>query len=112
MNELAQEHDFIVAYPAQTSSKKPRQNAGIGFNAKDQGRGQGEPALIAGLTHEIMASMPINPKRVYVAGLSAGGAAAAIMGAAYPDLYAAIGVHFWFGVRCGPRRGLGDGCYA
>jgi poly(hydroxyalkanoate) depolymerase family esterase len=92
MNELAEKFNCLVAYPEQS----PRANGGNCWNWFEEAhhqRGHGEPALISGVTQKILAEYAVDESRVWVAGLSSGGAMAVILGRTYPDLFTAVGCH-------------------
>ena len=103
MNFVAEKQNCLVVYPAQ-SSRANHAKCWNWFRTADQQRGRGEPSLIAGITRQIMDDYSIDRQRVYVGGLSAGAAAAAVLGATYNDLYAAIGIHS--GLACGVATDL------
>ena len=91
MNRYALEQGFFVLYPAQAQDANPMR-CWNWFKTSDQGRA-GEPAVITGMVREVLKEYGLDEERVYVAGLSAGGAMAAVLANAYPDVYAAAGVH-------------------
>ncbi|MDR7270488.1 poly(hydroxyalkanoate) depolymerase family esterase [Pelomonas saccharophila] len=103
MNALGAEHNTLVLYPAQTRHANS-QGCWNWFKHNHQGRNRGEPALLADMTRHIAESHGVDPGHIYVAGLSAGGAMAAILATTHPDVFAAAGVHS--GLPAGAARDL------
>lgn len=92
MNAAAEKHACLVLYPQQSQGANTSR-CWNWFNAGDQQRDSGEPSLIAGMTREVMGQYAVDASQVFIAGLSAGGAMATIMGVTYPELFAGVGVH-------------------
>lgn len=92
LNEWADREGFIAVYPQQSASVQA-QKCWSWFSTQHQQRGAGEPAIIAGITGEIIKTHNIDTSRVYLAGISAGAAMAGLVAAAYPELYSALALH-------------------
>ena len=92
MNRVAEKHNLIVVYPAQSRGAN-MQSCWNWFGPADQDRGAGEPAILAGLAQQLQRQHDIPDGRTFVAGLSAGAAMAVILGRTYPDVFAAVGAH-------------------
>lgn len=92
MHELAESEGFLLVLPEQRPDAHP-QRCWNWYDPAHQRRDAGEPALIAGIAREVLAEHGADPDRVYVGGISAGGAMSLNVAAAYPDLFAAVGVH-------------------
>jgi poly(hydroxyalkanoate) depolymerase family esterase len=90
-SSLAAQRSFIVAYPIQSPLANPSL-CWNWFDPRNQQRGAGEAAIIAGITRALTQAFSVDGKRIFVIGASAGGAMSVIMGATYPDLFAALGV--------------------
>jgi poly(hydroxyalkanoate) depolymerase family esterase len=91
-NPAADQAGAVVLYPEQPASANP-QKCWNWFDPAHQSRGQGEPAILAGMTRQIARDVGADPDRIFVAGISAGGSMAQILAANYPDLYRALAVH-------------------
>lgn len=92
MNALAEKHGLAVAYPAQTGGHNAA-SCWNWFRPGNQRRGAGEPAILASLARKLAKDFGLGRDTVFVAGLSAGGAMAAILADAYPDVFSAAGIH-------------------
>lgn len=103
MNQLAEQEKCVVLYPEQLQ-RANSSRCWNWFEPRNQQRGSGEPGMIAALTQHVMAGRNIDANRVYITGLSAGGAMAAVVAGLYPDLFAAVGVHS--GLPCGAAHDI------
>ncbi|MEX8494289.1 PHB depolymerase family esterase [Sphaerotilus sp.] len=92
MNDAARAGGFLVLYPVQSAFANPHR-CWNWFKHNHQQRDRGEAALLADLTQEVAQAHGVDPARVWVAGLSAGGAMAAVLGETYPERFAAVGLH-------------------
>jgi poly(hydroxyalkanoate) depolymerase family esterase len=107
MNTVAEREGFYVLYPEQPASAQ-QMKCWHWFDAAHQVRGQGEPALIAGMVGQVKERYEVDGRAVFVAGLSAGAAMSVVMGATYPDVFAAIGVASGLEYKAGTTQAEGQ----
>ena len=105
MNKVAEKKRCFVVYPEQSTAGNANKCWGW-FSASDCTAEQGEASLIAGIVHHVRARFRIDKQRIFIAGMSAGGAMASAMVQAYPGLFAAIGIHS--GLPAGIATDLGS----
>ncbi len=89
MNLVAEKHNFLVVYPEQTASANPLK-CWNWFDPKHQTRGAGEPSLLAAIVRKVQSAYSVDFKKIYVAGISAGGAMAVVLAATYPDVFSGV----------------------
>jgi poly(hydroxyalkanoate) depolymerase family esterase len=111
MDAVADRHGFVVAYPEQSRAANP-QGCWNWFEPSHQTRGGGEPARLGGMVGAVASHHPIDPRRVFVAGMSAGGAMAAVLAATHPDVFAAVAVHSGLAYRAATSVGEAFGAMA
>lgn len=103
MNAVAEAEGLYVLYPMQNGAANINK-CWNWFKPAHQRRERGEPKRLAALTRDVCEAHPIDARRVFVAGLSAGGSMALILAETYPELFAAVGVHS--GLATGVARSL------
>jgi poly(hydroxyalkanoate) depolymerase family esterase len=106
MDSVAQRDGFAVLYPEQPATANALR-CWNWFLASNQGRGSGEAALLADMTQSIVRQYRLDADRVYLVGISAGGAMAGILGVTYPERFAGLGLHS--PVAYGAARSLQEG---
>lgn len=93
-NALADRNGVVLVYPQQTVVHNLNR-CWNWFDPRHQSRLAGEPAILVGLVHALLGDprLALDPERVLVAGISAGGGMAMTLGATHPDVFAGVGVH-------------------
>lgn len=91
-NDLADSEGFIAVYPRQNVTANPTR-CWNWSNPVHQSRGAGEPSILAGIVANVKSTYNVDAQRVYVTGISAGGAMTSILLACYSDVFAAGAVH-------------------
>jgi poly(hydroxyalkanoate) depolymerase family esterase len=98
---LADHHGWLVLLPRQSS----KANAWTCWNWFDKptSAGRGEAAIVVAQVRAVRRAYRVHPRRIFAAGMSAGGCLAAVLGLRYPALFAGVAVHS--AVACGAASG-------